>query len=251
MDASRVGMKTGDSSSSLRPCRIRQDQTDHKDAIFGSENDSYKNDVAGSTLGRFPANLLLSHNPDCVELGTREVKGSLLNHVCTDGNIYGAYKPQLRQGHTDSNGLETVPHWACEENCAVAELDRQSGVSTARPHKNKTFGPSGWKNSSNNEAYSPYSDTGGASRFFYCAKASKRDRGEGNVHPTVKNTKLMEYLITLITPPGGLVLDPFAGSGSTGVAAKRLGFGFVGIEREAEYFEIACKRVDAEAKEHE
>jgi DNA modification methylase len=65
----------------------------------------------------------------------------------------------------------------------------------------------------------------------------------GNIHSTVKNTKLMEYLITLITPPGGIVLDMFAGSGSTLVAAKRLGFQFIGIEKEQEYFDIAKHRI--------
>jgi site-specific DNA-methyltransferase (adenine-specific) len=119
----------------------------------------------------------------------------------------------------------------------------------------------------------------GASRFFYVAKASKRERNAGlgaevkskqgarpnsadasgklpdhdhretggNNHPTVKPVKLMEYLCNLITPPGGTVLDPFMGSGSTGVAAKNLGFEFIGIEMNEEYFEIAEKRLEANA----
>lgn len=80
-------------------------------------------------------------------------------------------------------------------------------------------------------------------KYFYVAKASKEDKGEGNTHPTPKSTVLMEYLIKLITPQGGTVLDPFMGSGSTGVAAKRLGFKFIGIEQEKEYFDIAKKRI--------
>jgi DNA modification methylase len=117
-----------------------------------------------------------------------------------------------------------------------------------------------------------YGDTGSAARFFYCAKASKRDRDEGledveavktndgravdadnayqrgaslrkNSHPTVKPTDLMRYLCRLVTPPGGVVLDPFMGSGSTGKAAVLEGFRFVGIEREAEYVEIARARI--------
>lgn len=84
---------------------------------------------------------------------------------------------------------------------------------------------------------------GGTSRFFYCAKASKSERGESNTHPTVKPIKLMTYLIKLITHPGGIVLDPFMGSGSTGKAARDLGFGFVGIEREESYFKIAEARI--------
>lgn len=117
-----------------------------------------------------------------------------------------------------------------------------------------------------------------AARFFYCAKASKADRNEGtdllpqraggmvsntsgqhltrrdgyeppqvgNFHPTVKPTDLMAYLCRLVTPPGGVVLDPFMGSGSTGKACMREGFHFIGIEREADYFAIARARIDNE-----
>lgn len=117
-----------------------------------------------------------------------------------------------------------------------------------------------------------HGDTGSAARFFYCAKASRKDRNEGlehrakdttddgrttpidnpylrgkterhNTHPTVKPTDLMRYLCRLVTPPGGVVLDPFAGSGSTGKAAVLEGFHFIGIEREAEYVEIARARI--------
>lgn len=113
--------------------------------------------------------------------------------------------------------------------------------------------------------------TGGEARFFYTAKASKDDRDEGleqaqakviagvgalrdggresqpraNVHPTVKPTDLMRYLCRLVTPPGGTILDPFMGSGSTGKAAILEGFSFIGIEREAEYVEIAKARIAA------
>lgn len=123
-------------------------------------------------------------------------------------------------------------------------------------------------------------DAGSAARFFYCAKASRADRNagtehleqkaggmvsnpsgqhitrrddgyqpkpQGNNHPTVKPTDLMRYLCRLVTPPGGVVLDPFTGSGSTGKAAVLEGFQFVGIEREAEYLKIARARIDAEA----
>lgn len=102
-----------------------------------------------------------------------------------------------------------------------------------------------------------HDDAGGtAARFFYCAKASKRDRDEGldgfeeskptlerNHHPTVKPTDLMRYLVRLVTPPGGIVLDPFMGSGSTGKAAVLEGFNFIGIELDVEYIEIARARI--------
>ncbi|RKO74363.1 site-specific DNA-methyltransferase [Pectobacterium parmentieri] len=114
-------------------------------------------------------------------------------------------------------------------------------------------------------------DDKSAARFFYCAKISRKDRNEGlsdpgpqfqhgatlrkventattgNNHPTVKPTELMAYLCRLVTPPGGVVLDPFMGSGSTGKAAMLEGFQFIGIERESEYVEIARARI-AEAQ---
>ncbi len=112
-------------------------------------------------------------------------------------------------------------------------------------------------------------DRGSAARFFYCAKASRKDRNEGlqdpgpqfkhgttlrkvenadtkgNNHPTVKPTELMAYLCRLVTPSGGVVLDPFMGSGSTGKAAAREGFGFIGIEMDSDYYKIAEKRIGA------
>lgn len=93
------------------------------------------------------------------------------------------------------------------------------------------------------QAPSNYNDMGSAARFFYCPKVSKSERGEDNTHPTVKPQELMKYLCRLVTPKNGTVLDPFMGSGSTGMAAKDEGFEFIGIEREKEYFEIAEKRI--------
>jgi site-specific DNA-methyltransferase (adenine-specific) len=87
-----------------------------------------------------------------------------------------------------------------------------------------------------------FGDSGGASRFFYCAKASKKDR-RGSKHPTIKPLALMRYLCRLITPPGGTVLDPFAGSGTTGEAAALEGFQSILIEREAEYIPDIEKRL--------
>jgi len=100
-----------------------------------------------------------------------------------------------------------------------------------------------------------HNDFGGsAARFFYGAKASVRDRDEGlsksdtttraNIHPTVKSTELMRYLCRLITPPHGIVLDPFAGSGSTGKGALKEGFQFIGIEMDEEYYTIARARLE-------
>ncbi len=82
-----------------------------------------------------------------------------------------------------------------------------------------------------------------SARFFYCAKASKKEKGSDNNHPTVKPIALMRYLCRLITPPNGVVLDPFMGSGTTGIAACLEGFNFVGIELNEDYLEIARHRI--------
>ena len=138
------------------------------------------------------------------------------------------------------------------DESAAAMLDEQSGVSKS-PSKRKVFSSANavYGDFKNDLKYADdgFGDSGGASRFFYVAKASKRERNAGlenitNGHPTIKPQKLMQYLIKLVTPPKGTVLDPFMGSGSTGVAAVSLGFDFIGIEREQEYLEIAKRRID-------
>ena len=90
----------------------------------------------------------------------------------------------------------------------------------------------------------PETNKDSAARFFYCPKASKKDRNEGNNHPTVKPTALMQYLCRLITPTGGVVLDPYMGSGSTGKAAVKEGFSFVGCELDEDYYKIATARIE-------
>lgn len=92
-------------------------------------------------------------------------------------------------------------------------------------------------------------DSGGASRFFYVAKPSRDERNAGgevdNTHATVKPVELLEYLVRLVTPPGGTVLDPFMGSGTTGIAALNGGWTFIGIELLAEHYEVARQRIAA------
>ena len=89
-----------------------------------------------------------------------------------------------------------------------------------------------------------FGDTGTVARYFYCAKASKKERGEYNTHTTVKPLSLMKYLVRLVTPPEGTILDPFMGSGTTGIASLTQGFNFIGIEKEKEYYDIALKRME-------
>jgi len=142
-----------------------------------------------------------------------------------------------------------VIHDGSEE---VVSLFPRTGPSNVRPPTGKPlFATSGraveWNaNSVMDTVERGVNDNGGsAARFFYCAKASKSDRGEGNNHPTVKPCDLMRYLCRLVTPPGGVVLDPFAGSGSTGKAAALEGFHFVGIEKDEKYCKIAESRSNA------
>jgi len=123
----------------------------------------------------------------------------------------------------------------------------KSSTAGKRSDKSKSAEVGGTIWLANNHQSTEYTDAGFAARFFYCAKASKSDRGTGNNHPTVKPTELMRYLVRLVTPPGGKVIDPFSGSGSTGKAAVLEGFKFIGIEREAEYVAIAEARI-AEAQ---
>jgi site-specific DNA-methyltransferase (adenine-specific) len=89
-----------------------------------------------------------------------------------------------------------------------------------------------------------YGDTGTASRFFYCAKASKAER-DGSAHVAVKPLALMRWLVRLVTPPGGTVLDPFCGTGTTLAAAIAEGFGAIGVEREAAYVADTLRRLDS------
>lgn len=128
---------------------------------------------------------------------------------------------------------------------AAGMLDEQSGTSSSTIGKPRSAGNGdGWGMT---ETGAEYADTGGASRFFYTAKASRQDRNVGgladNTHPTVKPTDLMRWLIRLVTPPGGIILDPFGGSGSTGLAARAENVRCILIEREPEYLQIIRDRL--------
>jgi DNA modification methylase len=153
-----------------------------------------------------------------------------------------------------------------------ADAGQQAALKTRNSDKTRnTFGAFAGSVDAN---FAPHDARGSAARFFYCAKASRADRNEGcsssdvpvvsadatmrerevadwparngNHHPTVKPTDLMAYLVRLVTPPGGVVLDPFMGSGSTGKACMREGFRFIGIDMTPEYVEIARSRIERE-----
>lgn len=231
--------------------------------------------------GRFPAHLTLSHNPDCREVGTRDVFNRATDGQSESPSYAGGLGPQnaMRGVGEPVPGKryvrkETIPAWECSEGCAVAMLDAQSGESC--PSGGAIRAAMGYGGSAGQGSVRPVrKDSGGASRFFYTAKASRSDREEGlagmptgqrdetrdpdapgannprnrggqaraNIHPTVKPTDLMRWLVRLITPPGGIVLDPFTGSGSTGKAAALEGMRFIGVEQTPEYADIARARI--------
>ena len=194
--------------------------------------------------GRWPANLMLTHHPECVERGMKKVKGGGHAPKLSKGNPFGGTNDQAHEERYFKD--EVVADYECHHDCPVRILDEQG--------------------------------SGGASRFFYCAKTRKgernagcdnlfwdkagnpitreewdglpeKERREGNIHVTVKPIRLMEYLVRLVTPPSGIVLDPFMGSGTTLLACERLGFTGIGIEIEPESFDIAAARLTAEVSE--
>jgi len=189
-----------------------------------------------------------------------------LNHCKTIGSITDDWKKGRFPANLIHDGSEEVTRLFPNSKSAKFPTRERKPHTTLFEGMNKDYIGGG------------YDDDGSAARFFYCAKASKKDRDEGcenlpenihqsgmampmpidddgndrdrftaisrNGHPTVKPTTLMSYLCRLVTPPSGLVLDPFAGSGSTGKACKQEGFRFVGIEMNEEYCTIARARIE-------
>lgn len=177
------------------------------------------------------------------------------------------------RGHDAGRWPANLIHDGSDEVVGLFPESKSTGGATPAKSSPNCYGK--WNSGKLGANAGGLGDSGSAARFFYCAKASKRDRDEGcegmeakresdrikddgvggdnprnrsnnlrtNHHPTVKPTDLMRYLCRLVTPPDGTVLDPFMGSGSTGKAAVLEGFNFIGIEREAEYLEIARARI--------
>jgi site-specific DNA-methyltransferase (adenine-specific) len=204
------------------------------------------------TEGRFPANIMFECT--CDETYTKPApKSGHWSKTTTKGFGEFGNGSSTYEGVGEKESGDMIIHTNPE--CPCYMLDEQSGERKVGKGSRSGGFQQGYidgevKNRVVNEGYN---DKGGASRFFYSAKVSKKERnmglddvvkGKANIHPTVKPIALMEYLIKLVTPKGGVVLDPFMGSGSTGIAAKKLGFNFIGIEREEEYMEIAKARIN-------
>lgn len=234
--------------------------------------------------GRWPADLLLSHDPRCILVGTRKVKGCPAE-VIQGGKDGGGYDPgsgdgtrrTVFEGYGDENGLEEIDEFACVPGCPVRMLDAQSGITKSRKGK-----PRRSKRSSEHfgttATGAEYADIGGISRcfatFHYCSKASKSEKNAGlfgvipcakcgqlgttehvdaetgetkpcllNDHSTPKPIQLMRWLVRLVCPEEGQVLDPYMGSGSTGIACLHEGRRFLGIEADARSYAIARARL--------
>lgn len=185
-----------------------------------------------------------------ITVARKPFKGTVANNVLNHGT--GAFNidaSRIETTGTDSqgrfpanlihDGSEEVVSLFPENAGAAAPVRGTENSDTTKDIYNKRARVKG--------AY--HNDKGSAARFFYCAKVSKRDRNEGlpegleNKHVTVKPTDLMRYLCRLVTPPGGIVLDPFMGSGSHGKAAILEGFGFIGIELDEGSYEVATHRI--------
>jgi DNA modification methylase len=218
------------------------------------------------------------------------VAGNVLEHGCGALNVDGCRitggKP-IRGAHNGNNGLfgmgsgyafpgeSQEGRWPANlvlDEDAARMLDAQTGdkLRGAGQARNGSANPRPkvHEESSYNVPCSTgnmhrFGDSGGASRFFYTAKASRAEREAGlerietpsgcaerrNMHPTVKPVSLVRWLVRLITPPGGLVLDPFLGSGTTGVAAMLEGARFIGVELSEEYAQLALARIEHAADE--
>ena len=254
----------------------------YRDYVPGSATAASASNV--QTAGRFPANVLLDeHAAKEMDEQSGNVKGAVSNGRTGASNGYGGGYGGQRQeaGYADSGGASRFfPVFKSEEETpetkgrfpanvlldehAAAEMDKQSGVGVSRAstkRNGKDEAQATWGLGRTEDTLRGHNDSGGASRFFpvfkYQAKAPKKERpvieredGTKVQHPTVKPLKLMEWLVTLITPEGGLVLDPFAGTGTTLQAALNKGFTPIGIEQDADYIKLIEKRLEATCTTH-
>ena len=224
------------------------------DRFIDREGVKIHRDGGFTDQGRYPANVVLSHTPACKLLGTREIEGRKINRFTDGAKPFG--NGAGHEYESIDTGPETVEVWDCPETCPVRQLDEQAGERPSGEIKEGALQGRG-----KNGVYGDYegfagpgkeANTGGASRFFYVAKPKDAERNlglskeEDNAHVTVKPLALMEYFCNLTRPPhGGIVLDPFAGSGTIGMACMTTQRQYIGFENDPVYFELAKKRLQA------
>lgn len=248
----------GTGALNIDGCRVETDETitNHSRSAesavskgkYGDSKAQETHQTAGQALGRWPPNLLLSHTEDCTE--TECVEGCAIREMDRQS---GPKKASFVRNRTEgarpfnNNG---APTGYVSEKVAVEETD--GGASRFFPVFKYQAKPS----RKEREAGCDNLDTKSMGMSNGAQLHGEGyDKGQDiglnrvvqvkNNHPTVKPIALMEWLVTLVTPPNGVVLDPFMGSGTTGIAAVQKGFSFIGIEREAEYLEIARARLAA------
>ena len=203
-------------------CRVGTDSTIRKNHTAGVWSIQAQENIHGSESGRFPANLIHDGSEEVVSLfPVTNASCASKRGADRNGSVYGTFGLQdTERGHND-NGGSAARFFYCPK---ASKRDRNDGCDdlALRPGGSNAKG---------------YTDD--------VAKGVDRNRPVANFHPTVKPTELMRYLCRLVTPPGGTVLDPFMGSGSTGKAAKLEGFNFIGIEMDEAYVDIASARIEA------
>ena len=201
--------------------------------------------------GRYPANFMLQHHPDCNGTCHPDCPVELL------GEMSGECKSGEKRPHPThtqnvaygSFAVGNVNHFPGDTGTAARyfhQLDAPFTYQAKASPRNRNDGCDGlyWKrDKSSSVGWTPIT------KNEYDA-LPERDRANGNIHATVKSTQLMSFFVKLATPPGGTVLDPFAGSGTTGVACAEHGFGFLGIERDPHYLAIAQARIDRATLKH-
>lgn len=199
--------------------------------------------VARKPLGGTVAQNILAHGTGAINIDDCRVEptgesrprvneASQERRYTENGGTNFAAKPGMRGGAPNGRHPANLIHDGSDE---VMEAFAAYGEKKSCMSPSAARSPGTILGGSRTQGNLPM-DSGTAARFYYCAKATKADR-DGSKHPTVKPLALMRYLVRLVTPPGGVVLDPFAGSGTTGQAAVEEGFDAILIEREAEYAE--------------
>ena len=211
-------------------------------------------------VARKPLAGTVAENVQAHGTGALNIDGCRIEHQGADG-VWGTSNETTTPGFNASPGQAAYrsekhadgrwPANVAFDEEAAAMLDAQTGERPSGARRAGEYGGIGagplYGEGGITALREIEANTGGASRFFYTAKASRADRTTGgvanNTHPTVKPTDLMRWLVRLVTPTGGVVLDPFAGSGSTLVAARAEGVRAIGIEREEEYAQIIADRL--------
>ncbi|MFH0900060.1 MAG: site-specific DNA-methyltransferase [Pseudomonadota bacterium] len=278
VDACRVNFQSETDRASAKPAGMATTKArgcPKPDA--GRDLDRHSFEPNDNGTGRWPPDVVLSHSSECRRIGTQSVKSNGHSPSARGTSGYsGGWTGQ--DGLTErKSGKESVEAWECAPGCPVRELDAQSGSRTSGARSATSLRHSEKARATYNKGWAgdgapaygrdvPAS-TGGASRFYptfsyseidafrFNAKASKSDRNLGadghyavqNTWPTVKPIALMEWLIRLVTPRDGVVLDPFLGSGTTGVAAAHVGCNFVGIDKDDEAIRLSEKRLGVKA----